>query len=63
MDRRWVRVPSKPYLYLVVQRAVIRNGSTRDLAGILVRDIRRHLDWFISQSGLRPKLSGAAFYR
>jgi glutamate decarboxylase len=47
---------------LVVQRAVIRNGFTRDMADILVRDIRRHLDWFTSQPGLRPKLSGAAFH-
>jgi glutamate decarboxylase len=47
---------------LVVQRAVIRNGFTCDLADLLVRDIRRHLDWFASQPGLRPKLDGAAFH-
>jgi glutamate decarboxylase len=47
---------------LVVQRAVIRNGFTRDLADLLVRDIRRHLDWFASQPGLRPKLDGAGFH-
>jgi glutamate decarboxylase len=47
---------------LVVQRAVIRNGFTRDMADLLVRDIRRHLDWFTSQPGLRPKLDGATFH-
>jgi glutamate decarboxylase len=39
---------------LVVQRAVIRNGFTRDMADILVKDIRRHLDSFSSQPGLKP---------
>jgi glutamate decarboxylase len=47
---------------LVVQRAVIRNGFTREMADMLLRDIRRHLDWFSSQPGLRPKLEGAQFH-
>ena len=47
---------------LVVQRAVIRNGFTRDMADMLMRDIRRHLDWFDSQPGLRPKIEGAQFH-
>jgi glutamate decarboxylase len=36
---------------LVVQRVVVRNGFTCELAGMLVRDIRRHLDWFAAQPG------------
>ncbi len=47
---------------LVVQRAVIRNGFTCDLADMLVRDIKRHLDWLVSQPGLRPKMEGAQFH-
>jgi glutamate decarboxylase len=38
---------------LVVQRVVVRNGFTRDLADMLLRDIRRHLDWFEMQPGFR----------
>jgi glutamate decarboxylase len=47
---------------LVLQRAVIRNGFTHDLAGMLVRDIKRHLEWFQSQPGLKPTLDGAGFH-
>jgi glutamate decarboxylase len=47
---------------LVVQRVVVRNGFTRDLADMLVRDICRHLEWFASQPGLRPKVEGAQFH-
>ncbi|HME08517.1 MAG TPA: glutamate decarboxylase [Bryobacteraceae bacterium] len=47
---------------LIVQRVVVRNGFTYDLAGMLVRDIRRHLDWFASQPGLKPTLESAQFH-
>ncbi|MBV8631670.1 MAG: hypothetical protein JOZ83_12140, partial [Silvibacterium sp.] len=47
---------------VVVQRVVVRNGFTHDLAGMLVRDIRRHLDWFVTQPGLKPSLNGAGFH-
>lgn len=47
---------------VVVQRVVVRNGFTHDLAGMLVRDIRRHLDWFATQPGLKPSLNGAGFH-
>jgi glutamate decarboxylase len=47
---------------LVLQRAVIRNGFTHDLAGMLVRDIRRHLDWFATQPGFKPTMDGAGFH-
>jgi len=64
-DRGW-QVPAYPMPAnrqdLVVQRVVVRNGFTRDLADMLVRDIRRHLDWFRSQPGLKPKVAGGQFH-
>ena len=47
---------------LIVQRVVVRNGFTNDLAEMLLRDIRRHLDWFATQPGLKPTLDGAGFH-
>jgi len=47
---------------VVVQRVVVRNGFTNDLAGMLVRDIKRHLNWFSTQPGLRPSVDGAGFH-
>ena len=64
-DRGWqvpaYRMPANRQ-DLVVQRAVIRNGFTRDMADMLMKDIRRHLDWFESQPGLRPRVEGAQFH-
>ena len=47
---------------LVVQRVVVRNGFSHDLADMLIRDIRRHLDWFATQPGLKPTMYGAGFH-
>src|SRR5579871_876546 len=47
---------------LIVQRVVVRNGFTHDLADMLVRDIRRHLDWFGGQPGLKPTLASSQFH-
>jgi glutamate decarboxylase len=47
---------------MVVQRVVVRNGFTHDLADMLLRDIRRHLDWFATQPGLKATVSGAGFH-
>ena len=47
---------------MVLQRAVIRNGFTHDLAGMLLRDIRRHLDWFATQPGFAASGEGAGFH-
>jgi len=47
---------------LVVQRVVVRNGFTCDLADMLVKDIRRYPDWFASQPGLWSKAEGAQFH-
>jgi glutamate decarboxylase len=64
-DRGWqvpaYRMPANRQ-DLVVQRVVVRNGFTCDLADMLVRDIRRHLDWFASQPGLTAKEEGAQFH-
>jgi glutamate decarboxylase len=46
----------------VVQRVVVRNGFTHDLAGMLLRDIKRHLDWFASQPGFTASANGAGFH-
>ena len=47
---------------LILQRAVIRNGFTHDLAGMLVRDIKRHLEWFATQPGFNPTVDGTGFH-
>ena len=64
-DRGWqvpaYRMPANRQI-LVVQRVVVRNGLTCDLADMLVKDIRRHLDWFSTQPGLRPKVEGSQFH-
>jgi glutamate decarboxylase len=64
-DRGW-QVPAYPMPAnrqdMVVQRVVVRNGFTCDLADMLVKDIRRHLDWFASQPGLRSKAEGSQFH-
>ena len=64
-DRGW-QVPAYPMPAnrqdLVVQRVVVRNGFTCDLADMLVRDIRRHLDWFAAQPGFRSTAPTAKFH-
>jgi glutamate decarboxylase len=46
----------------ILQRLVVRNGFTHDLAGMLMKDIRRHLDWFATQPGFNPTLDGAGYH-
>jgi len=64
-DRGWqvpaYRMPANRQ-DMVVQRVVVRNGFTCDLADMLVKDIRRHLDWFATQPGLRSKVEGSQFH-
>jgi glutamate decarboxylase len=64
-DRGWqvpaYRMPANRQ-DLVVQRVVVRNGFTCDLADMLVRDIRRHLDWFAGQPGFRSTAASAGFH-
>ena len=47
---------------VILQRAVVRNGFTHDLANMLLRDMRRHLDWFAHQPGFNPTLNGSGFH-
>ena len=47
---------------IILQRAVVRNGFTHDLANMLMRDMRRHLDWFAQQPGFNPTLDGSGFH-
>jgi glutamate decarboxylase len=47
---------------LVVQRVVVKYGFTRDLADLLLDDMRRHIAYFESQPGLRPKTAGTQFH-
>jgi glutamate decarboxylase len=44
---------------LVVQRIVVREGFSRDLADALLTDIRHHLEWF----GKHPEFRGAGIHR
>lgn len=64
-DRGWqvpsYRMPANRQ-EMVLQRVVVRNGFTHDLAGMLLRDIRRHLDWFKAQPGFTPSIEGAGFH-
>ena len=64
-DRGW-QVPAYPMPAnrheTVVQRIVVRNGFTHDLGEMLLRDIRRHLDWFAKQPGLKAAAAGAGFH-
>jgi glutamate decarboxylase len=64
-DRGWqvpaYRMPANRQ-DLVVQRVVIRNGFSFDLAEMLVKDIRRHLDWFASQPGFRSTAEIGQFH-
>jgi glutamate decarboxylase len=47
---------------VVLQRAVIRNGFTHDLAAMLIHDIERHLRWFAAQPGFKASEDGAGFH-
>jgi glutamate decarboxylase len=64
-DRGWqvpaYRMPANRQ-DVVVQRVVVRNGFTHDLADMLLRDLRRHLDWFAGQPGLKAAANGAGFH-
>jgi glutamate decarboxylase len=63
-DRGWqvpsYRMPANRE-EMVIQRVVVRNGFTHDLAGMLVKDLQRHLDWFATQPGFKAAEGGAGF--
>lgn len=47
---------------LTVQRVVIKEGFSRDMADLLLRDIRSAISFFKSQSHYQSKLSGSHFH-
>jgi glutamate decarboxylase len=46
---------------LAVLRVVLRHGFSRDMADMLLDDLRRHIKWFDSQPGYKKKESGTHF--
>jgi glutamate decarboxylase len=41
-----------------VLRVVVKDGFSHDMANMLLGDLRRHLEFFASQPGYKPKLTG-----
>lgn len=60
-DRGWI-LPAYTFPQhledLAVLRVVVRDGFSRDLANLLLEDMRRHLKFFASQPGYRPTRAG-----
>lgn len=63
-DRGWL-VPAysmpKNREDLIVQRVVVKEGFSHDMADLLLADMRRHLEYFASQPGHKPKKSVPQF--
>ena len=47
---------------LVVQRVVVKEGFSHDMADMLLSDIRHALEWFESQPGYISKKEGSHFH-
>jgi len=47
---------------LVVQRVVVKEGFSRDMADMLLSDMRRALAWFAGQPGFVSKKHGKQFH-
>ena len=64
-ERGWL-VPAYPMPPdredLVVQRIVVKNGFSHDMADLLLDDMRRALKYFKSQKKLKPKKAGTQFH-
>ncbi len=60
-DRGWI-LPAYTFPEhledLAVLRVVVRDGFSQDMAHMLLNDLRRHLEFFASQPGYKPKLTG-----
>jgi glutamate decarboxylase len=60
-DRGWI-LPAYTFPEnledLAVLRVVVRDGFSHDMANMLLNDLRRHLEFFASQPGYKPKLTG-----
>ena len=65
LRRRGWLVPAYPMPHnrqdLVVQRIVVKQGFTHDMADMLIEDIERSLEYFANQPDLRPKEKGSHF--
>jgi glutamate decarboxylase len=63
-DRGWL-VPAYTFpenrTDLAALRIVVRNGVSRDLADLLVADLRRHVDYLEKLPAPLPRMDGAAF--
>ncbi|NOR81388.1 MAG: hypothetical protein GQ529_11255, partial [Methyloprofundus sp.] len=44
-----------------VQRVVVKEGFSHDMADMLLEDMRTALEWFRSQPKLIPKKTGGSF--
>jgi glutamate decarboxylase len=47
---------------LIVQRVVIKEGFSRDMADMLLKDIQQAIAFFKSQPNYQPKISGSHFH-
>ena len=60
-DRGWI-LPAYTFPEhledLAVLRVVVRDRFSHDMAHMLLNDLRRHLQFFESQPGYKPKLTG-----
>jgi len=63
-DRGWL-VPAYTFPRnredLAVLRIVVRDGFSRDLADMLLQDLRRHLDFFADQPGYKSRTATTGF--
>ena len=61
-DRGWdsssVYLPRKPGRPGRASYCHVRDGFSQDMANMLLNDLRRHLEFFASQPGYKPKLTG-----
>ena len=64
-ERGWL-VPAYPMPLnrqdLVVQRIVVKEGFSRDMADMLLKDMRRAIEWFESQPDFVGKKEGSHFH-
>ena len=64
-DRGWL-IPAysmpKNREDLVVERIVVKDGFSRDMANLLLNDIKRHMKFFASQPNYKPKKTGSHFH-
>ncbi|MCK5818335.1 MAG: glutamate decarboxylase [Psychromonas sp.] len=63
-ERGWL-IPAYPMPAnrheLIVQRIVVKEGFSRDMADMLLKDMRRALEWFSTQPNYIAKNKGASF--